>query len=117
MRYYTPAMSSRALIAIFLNFAHQLKFRYLFLVVIGLFFFNLLIPDFIPLIDETMLGLLAIVLASYVCLFYIIFVVVVYFLKVFYNVSDNYFNDHEAWLKYIERLVRDESPHYCWRYY
>jgi uncharacterized protein DUF6116 len=65
MRCYTPAMSSRALIAIFLNFARQLKFRNLFLVVIGLFFFNLLIPDFIPLIDEIMLGLLAIVLASW----------------------------------------------------
>ncbi len=65
MRYYTPAMSSRALIAMFLNFASQLKFRNLFLVVIGLFFFNLLIPDFIPLIDEIMLGLLAIVLASW----------------------------------------------------
>jgi cadmium resistance protein CadD (predicted permease) len=65
MRCYTPAMSSRALIAMFLNFASQLRFRNLFLVVIGLFFFNLLIPDFIPLIDEIMLGLLAIVLGSW----------------------------------------------------
>jgi uncharacterized protein DUF6116 len=65
MRCYTPAMSSRALIAMFLNFASQLKFRNLFLVVIGLFFFNLLIPDFIPLIDEIILGLLAIVLGSW----------------------------------------------------
>jgi len=65
MQCYTPAMNPRSLIAIFLNFANQLKFRNLFLIVIGLFFFDLLIPDFIPLIDEIMLGLLAIVLASW----------------------------------------------------
>jgi len=65
MQCYTPTMSSRALIVMFLNFANQLKFRNLFLVVIGLFFIDLLIPDFIPLIDEIMLGLLAIVLASW----------------------------------------------------
>ncbi len=58
-------MHPRAFIAIFLNFANQLKFRNLFLIVTGLFFIDLLIPDFIPLIDEIILGLLAIILANW----------------------------------------------------
>ncbi len=58
-------MHPRALIAIFLNFANQLRFRNLFLIVTGLFFIDLLIPDFIPLIDEIILGLLAIILANW----------------------------------------------------
>jgi len=58
-------MHPRALIAIFLNFANQLKFRNLFLIVTGLFFADLLIPDFIPFIDEIILGLLAIILANW----------------------------------------------------
>jgi len=58
-------MHPRALIAIFLNFANQLKFRNLFLIVSGLFFIDLLIPDFVPLIDEIILGLLAILLANW----------------------------------------------------
>jgi hypothetical protein len=58
-------MNPHILLAMFLNFANQLKFRNLFLIVIGLFFIDLLIPDFIPLIDEVMLGLLAIILANW----------------------------------------------------
>lgn len=47
-----------------LQFANRLKFRNLFLVTIFLFVFNLLIPDFIPFIDEIILGLVAIILAT-----------------------------------------------------
>ncbi|MEQ8938096.1 MAG: DUF6116 family protein, partial [Gammaproteobacteria bacterium] len=48
----------------FLQFANRLKFRNLFLVTTFLFAFNLLIPDFIPFIDEIILGLVAIILAT-----------------------------------------------------
>ena len=58
-------MNPRALIVLFLGFANKLKFRNLFLIVIGLFALDLVIPDFIPLIDEIILGLLAIILANW----------------------------------------------------
>ena len=51
--------------SLFLNFANQLKFRKLFLIVLGLFVIDLLVPDFIPLIDEIILGLLTIILANW----------------------------------------------------
>lgn len=46
-------------------FANELKFKNLFLIVIGLFVLDLFIPDFVPLIDEIILGLLAIILANW----------------------------------------------------
>jgi len=58
-------MNPRALIVLFLGFANKLKFRNLFFIVIGLFVLDLFIPDFIPLIDEIILGLLAIILANW----------------------------------------------------
>jgi len=58
-------MNPSMLIAAFLTFANKLKFKNLFLIVIGLFIADLLIPDFIPLIDEIILGLLAIILANW----------------------------------------------------
>lgn len=58
-------MNPRALITLFLAFANELKFKNLFLIVIGLFILDLFIPDFIPLIDEIILGLLAIILANW----------------------------------------------------
>ena len=58
-------MNPSVLIAAFLNFANKLKFRNLFFIVIGLFAIDLVIPDFIPLIDEIILGLLAIILANW----------------------------------------------------
>tara|TARA_R110000782_G_scaffold18459_4_gene50779 strand:+ start:2774 stop:3019 length:246 start_codon:yes stop_codon:yes gene_type:complete len=58
-------MNPRALITLFLSYANQLKFKNLFLIVIGLFILDLFIPDFIPLIDEIILGLLAIILANW----------------------------------------------------
>jgi Family of unknown function (DUF6116) len=58
-------MNPRSLITLFLAFANQLKFKNLFLIVIGLFTLDLFIPDFIPFIDEVILGLLAIILANW----------------------------------------------------
>lgn len=58
-------MNPASPIAIFLAYANKLKFRNLFLIVIGLFVIDLLVPDFIPLIDEIILGLLAIILANW----------------------------------------------------
>lgn len=58
-------MNPRILIAAFLTFANKLKFKNLFLIVIGLFVADLFIPDFIPLIDEIILGLMAIILANW----------------------------------------------------
>jgi len=48
-----------------LAFANRLRFRNLFILTVLLFFFDLLVPDFIPLIDEIMLGLLTILFASW----------------------------------------------------
>ena len=58
-------MNPSALLATFLAFANKLKFGNLFLIITGLFVVDLLIPDFIPLIDEIILGLLAIILANW----------------------------------------------------
>jgi uncharacterized protein DUF6116 len=57
-------MSNPPLIAAILAFADKLKFRNLFLIITVLFFVNLFVPDFIPFIDEIILGLLAIILAN-----------------------------------------------------
>jgi hypothetical protein len=58
-------MTPSSMIEMFLKNANQLRFRNLFFMVIGLFFLDLLIPDFIPFIDEIILGLLAIILANW----------------------------------------------------
>ncbi len=58
-------MNPSVLIASFLTFAGKLKFKNLFLIVISLFVVDLFVPDFIPLIDEIILGLLAIILANW----------------------------------------------------
>ena len=58
-------MTLSSIVEIFLKNANQLKFRNLFFMVIGLFFIDLLLPDFIPFIDEIILGLLAIILANW----------------------------------------------------
>lgn len=57
-------MNPSVLIAAFLNFANKLRFRNLFILIVILFVINLLVPDFIPFIDEIILGLLAIILAN-----------------------------------------------------
>jgi len=53
------------MIEAFLKNANQLRFKNLFFLVISLFLIDLLIPDFIPFIDEIILGLLAIILANW----------------------------------------------------
>ncbi len=57
-------MNPSVLIAAFLSFANTLKFKNLFFIIICLFVVNLFIPDFIPFIDEIILGLMAIILAN-----------------------------------------------------
>ncbi len=57
-------MTPSSLASMFLAFANRLKFGKLFMIIVGLFFVDLLIPDFIPLIDEIILGLMAIILAN-----------------------------------------------------
>ena len=58
-------MTPASMIEMFLKNANQLRFKNLFFLVISLFLVDLLIPDFIPFIDEIILGLLAIVLANW----------------------------------------------------
>jgi hypothetical protein len=49
----------------FLAFADKLKFENLFIIILILFALDLVLPDFIPLIDEIILSLLAILLANW----------------------------------------------------
>ena len=58
-------MNPAELLGLFLAYANRLKFRNLFLIIIFLFIVDLIVPDFIPLIDEIILGLLAIILANW----------------------------------------------------
>ena len=46
------------------NFASRLRFPQLLVLVVVLFVIDVIIPDFIPFIDELILGVLALVLAS-----------------------------------------------------
>ena len=48
-----------------LRFAQRLRFPQLFLVTLLLFVLDLLIPDFVPFIDEILLGLATMVLAAW----------------------------------------------------
>ena len=50
--------------AAILSFASRLRFPQLFMVVAGLFVLDLIIPDVIPFIDELILGLATLLLAS-----------------------------------------------------
>ncbi len=49
---------------IFIRWASRLRFPYMFLLMSVLLVLNLLIPDMIPLADEMIMGLLAVMLAS-----------------------------------------------------
>jgi hypothetical protein len=53
------------IVASLLKFADGLRFRQLFLFTATLFFIDLLVPDFIPFIDELLLGLLTLLLAAW----------------------------------------------------
>lgn len=55
---------SNPLLGPVLAFAQRLRFPTLFMLVAGIFFVDLLIPDFIPFVDELMLGLGTILLAN-----------------------------------------------------
>ena len=55
----------RSLIGLLLAFADQLKFRNLFLIIISLLLINIIIPDFIPFLDEIILACIAALLASW----------------------------------------------------
>lgn len=48
----------------FMAFANRLKFKELFLLILALFLLDLVVPDPIPMIDEIILGLLTLLLAS-----------------------------------------------------
>ena len=47
------------------GFAERLRFPTLFLVTLGLFVVDLLIPDFIPFVDEILLGLATLMLSRW----------------------------------------------------
>lgn len=48
----------------FLEFASGLRFPWLLLITVVIFLIDLVVPDIIPFVDEILLGLFAIVLAS-----------------------------------------------------
>jgi hypothetical protein len=58
-------MKQLPIISMLLAYADKLKFKNLFLVTLTLFIIDFLVPDMIPMIDEIILGLLAIVLANW----------------------------------------------------
>ncbi|MBS1209391.1 MAG: hypothetical protein H6R19_1789 [Proteobacteria bacterium] len=48
-----------------LGFAQRLRFPHLFLLILVVFAVDLLLPDFIPFIDEILLGMLTLLLAAW----------------------------------------------------
>jgi Family of unknown function (DUF6116) len=58
-------MNPATLMNIFLEFANQLKFKNLFLLILCLFIIDIIVPDMIPMIDEIILGLLTVLLANW----------------------------------------------------
>ncbi|MES9992020.1 MAG: DUF6116 family protein [Candidatus Thiodiazotropha sp.] len=58
-------MTQIPIIAALLKYADRLKFRQLFLLTASLFAVDLLIPDFIPFVDELLLGLLTLLFGSW----------------------------------------------------
>lgn len=56
---------SSPLLGPILAFAGRLRFPTLFLITAGLFVFDLVVPDFVPFIDEIMLGLGTLILSSW----------------------------------------------------
>ena len=49
---------------VFLRWASRLRFPYLFALTLALFTINLFIPDVVPLVDELIMGLVAVLLGS-----------------------------------------------------
>lgn len=58
-------MSRIPVVNLILAYANRLRFKNLFFLIAGLFILDLLIPDFIPMIDEIILGLLTVLLANW----------------------------------------------------
>lgn len=58
-------MSGRSQPAFPLSILSRLRFPYLFLLFGALFVLDLAIPDFLPVIDEVMLGLLTLMMGSW----------------------------------------------------
>ncbi len=58
-------MRPDSLILMLMAFANRLRFKQLFLLILALFVLDLVAPDPIPMIDEIILGLLTLLLASY----------------------------------------------------
>ncbi len=58
-------MNPASIVGLFLKFANRLKFKNLFLLITALFVLDLLVPDLIPMIDEIILGLLAVILGNW----------------------------------------------------
>ena len=56
---------SSPLLGPLLAFAGRLRFPTLFLITAGLFLFDVVIPDFVPFVDEILLGLGTLVLSSW----------------------------------------------------
>lgn len=49
---------------VFLRWASSLRFPFVFALMAVLFILNLLVPDFVPFVDEIAMGLVAILLAN-----------------------------------------------------
>ena len=47
------------------HFASKLRFPQLFLLTLAVFLFDLVVPDFLPLVDEALLGLTTVLLGSW----------------------------------------------------
>lgn len=58
-------MNPATLIRLILNYASQLKFGNLFLLMAALFVIDVLIPDVIPFFDEIILGLITLALSKW----------------------------------------------------
>ena len=58
-------MHPAASVKLFLAYANRLKFKNLFFLTVALFVIDILIPDFIPMIDEIILALIAVLLANW----------------------------------------------------
>ncbi|MFK8068717.1 MAG: DUF6116 family protein [Gammaproteobacteria bacterium] len=58
-------MNPRSIIALLLTYSQGLRFKNLFLIALGLFVFDLIIPDMIPFADEILLGLVTILLSRF----------------------------------------------------
>ena len=58
-------MNAGSLIRLVLAFSDRLKYRKSFLIVVALLAVNIFIPDFVPLLDELILGCIAALLATF----------------------------------------------------